>query len=189
MDKQTALAQVAGDLGVPTPWLDSLIQFESGWKPDAKNKFTGARGLIQFMPTTARAMGYKDAEDLYQKHPDAISQLLGPVRKYFTLPGNRPPYPTPQSLYMTVFYPAARSWSPLKPFPDTVRKVNPGITLVRDYVNKVERKKVIETAGISLATIALIAIGGYFLYTHFKKGESELWTENETEVPEQLTEI
>jgi len=184
MNKQQALATVAGEMNVPVQWLDSLIQFESGWNPAARNKLSGARGLIQFMHTTAKAMGYKDADDLYKKHPDEVSQLLGPVRKYFTLPGNRPPYPTPQSLYMTVFYPAARSWSPLKPFPDTVRKVNPGITLVRDYVNKVERRKVIEKAGISLATIAIVAIGGYFLYTHFNKGESESWTEN----PEQLTE-
>jgi hypothetical protein len=136
------------------------------------------------MPSTARAMGYKDAEDLYNKNKDVVSQLLGPVKKYFTMPGNKPPYPTPQSLYMTVFYPAARSWSELTPFPDTVRKVNPGITLVRDYVNKVERRKAIKTAGISLATVAAMAIGAYFIYNHFKKGERSLWTEG---TPPQIT--
>jgi hypothetical protein len=181
MDKSTALNQLSASLGAPVQWLDSLIQFESGWNPAAKNPYTGARGLIQFMPATARALGYKDAEDLYARNPDIISQLLGPVKDYFNLPGNRPPYPTPQSLYMTVFYPAARSWPELTPFPDTVRKVNPGITIVRDYVNKVERRKIIQKAGISLATIALVALGGYLLYTHFKKGDSNLWTdENDT---------
>lgn len=40
---------------------------------------------------------------------------------------------------------------------------------------------------LPLVTIALLVIGGYLLYTHYKKGDRDLWNENE--VPEQLTEI
>lgn len=180
MNKDQALKQVAAKIGVPSDWLDKLITFESGWKADAKNKFTGARGLIQFMPDTARALGYKDAEDLYKKHPTAVSQLLNPVLRYFQLPGNRPPYATPQSLYMTVFYPAARYWTPDTVFSAKVRAVNPGIVTVQDYVNKVERRKVIKTATTTLALVALLAMGAYYLYTHKPKGDLSWKTNGKT---------
>jgi Transglycosylase SLT domain len=166
---ENALATVSLKLGVPPSWLRNLIQFESAWKPDARNPYTGARGLIQFMPSTARALGFDSADDLVAKYPDTVSQLLTPVLQYFQQPGNRPPYPTEQSLYMTVFYPAARSWSLDTVFPDTVRKVNPGIVKVGDYVNKVNRTKIIKT-GIGAGVIIALAGIAFLIYKHFQKG-------------------
>lgn len=55
----TALKDVAADLGMSWEPLYKLINFESGWDPKARNPRSGARGLIQFMPSTARSMGYK----------------------------------------------------------------------------------------------------------------------------------
>lgn len=56
--EDTALRQTASKLGVPRDSLYKLVNFESGWDPQATNRYTGARGLIQFMPKTAAGMGY-----------------------------------------------------------------------------------------------------------------------------------
>lgn len=147
--------------------LDTLIRFESNWNPLAKNNLSGARGLIQFTDTTARELGYVNADDIIKKHPTAESQLMGPVLKYFTLPGKKPPYPTEQSFFMSVFYPAARQWPVGTIFPESVRKLNPGITTVKDYINKVKK---ISPALNFKNTIPLIIIMGIVLYTLTKKG-------------------
>lgn len=52
------LTATARKLGVSADSLHRLISFESGWDPQARNKYSGARGLIQFMPSTARSMGF-----------------------------------------------------------------------------------------------------------------------------------
>jgi soluble lytic murein transglycosylase-like protein len=55
----TALKDTASALGVGWEALYKLINFESAWNPLARNKSSGARGLIQFIPSTAAGMGYK----------------------------------------------------------------------------------------------------------------------------------
>lgn len=155
-NEEKALEIVAIGLDVPPQWLKNLIQFESGWNPQATNKYSGARGLLQFTNTTAKALGYMDADHLVAEHPDSVSQLLGPVQAYFGMNNNtRGPYPTQQSLYMAVFYPAARKWSPLQAFPEYVQKLNPGIKTVQDYVNKINRKSAMTGA----AFVALLITG------------------------------
>lgn len=156
-------------MGVPVEWLNSLISFESGWNPLAKNKISGARGLIQFMPSTAKAMGYKDADDLVKKYPDVPSQLLGPVAAYFSLPGNKGPYPTKQSLYMTVFYPAYRKAAPDTLFSPLVRSQNPGIDTVQDYVNHVEGKAIVKKTS---KAGSLLFVLGIMIYLLMKKSHA-----------------
>jgi hypothetical protein len=56
--EDAALAKVAGWLGVAKDSLYKEINFESGWDPLARNPYSGARGLVQFMPKTARNMGF-----------------------------------------------------------------------------------------------------------------------------------
>jgi hypothetical protein len=49
---------VSNDLGIPDHrMLLAVMEFESGLDPAARNKNTGATGLIQFMPATAIALG------------------------------------------------------------------------------------------------------------------------------------
>ncbi|MFC5846740.1 tape measure protein [Deinococcus petrolearius] len=48
---------VAGRLGVKAGDLLKVMAFESGLNPAARNKQSGASGLIQFMPDTARELG------------------------------------------------------------------------------------------------------------------------------------
>jgi len=152
----TTLETVAGLLNVNPSWLWALIQFESGGNPAARNPISGARGLIQFMHSTARAMGFKDADDLVNQYPTFDSQLTTPVYNYLK---QWAPFPTKQSLYMSVFYPVARTWAPDTVFPDAVRKANPKIDTVQDYINFVEKtptKKKIEIAGITVFAAAAI---------------------------------
>lgn len=54
-----ALKDTASKIGVSWQSLYKLINFESGWNPKARNHHSGARGLIQFMPDSARRLGYK----------------------------------------------------------------------------------------------------------------------------------
>jgi hypothetical protein len=50
------------------------------------------------------------------------------------------PYETRQELYMSVFYPAAKDWPLNQPFPEYVRRANPGINFVGDYISLVEKR-------------------------------------------------
>lgn len=136
--QESLLGQLASILNVPRDNLYNLINFESAWNPLARNKNSGARGLIQFMHKTAREMGFKDADDLVNKYPTIESQLEYPVYNYLK---KYLPFSTKQSLYMSVFYPAYRSVPSDTVFNDQVKKQNSGIITVQDYVDLVEGKK------------------------------------------------
>jgi hypothetical protein len=159
-----ALSEVSVSLGIDSKDLYKLIDFETAgtWNPLIKNKYSSARGLIQFTDATARSLGYKDSLDLVTKNDSIESQLYFPVLQYLS---KFKPFPTKQSLYMSVFYPVARQWPLNKAFPDTVQKSNPGIKTVQDYVNKVE--------GIARKTITpgLLALIGLGLLILFSKGK------------------
>lgn len=158
IEKKTskAIIDVSASLEIDPNDLIKLIDFETRgtWNPQIKNPLSSARGLLQFTDSTARSLGYKDSLDLVTKNGSIESQLYFPVLKYLS---QFKPFPTKQSLYMSVFYPAAREWPLNKNFPDTVKQSNPGIKTVADYVNKVEKKKPVGAAGL-LSFIALAAI-------------------------------
>ena len=170
MSKDSALKTVSANLGIPPLWIDKLIRFESGWNPLAQNPYSGARGLIQFMPDTAKSMGYDDADDLVSQYPDVESQLLGPVSAYLS---KLKPFPTAQSLYMSVFYPVARTWPVTRTFPPDVLRVNPGIVTVGDYIKRVEGSH-LERDLMLIAMIGTVIYLAYDYYKHHKK-ELNLW--------------
>lgn len=154
-----ALQEVSASLGIDPMNLYNLIKFESNWNPQAKNPNSSARGLIQFTDKTAQSLGYKDSLDLVTKNKSIESQLYFPVLQYLS---KFKPFPTKQSLYMSVFYPVARNWPLSKEFPDTVKKVNPGIVTVADYINKIDKKAV---AGISGGLLSLMVLGLIFFFS------------------------
>src|SRR5205807_988825 len=49
---------IAKRLGVDPSWLLNIMAFESGFNAHAANRESLARGLIQFMNPTARALGF-----------------------------------------------------------------------------------------------------------------------------------
>lgn len=89
---------IAGELGLSADHLAATIAHESGWRPDAVNPYSGATGLIQFMPATARALG-TTVEALRQM--SALEQLEH-VREFFRRVGRR----VGDDVAMAVFLPA-----------------------------------------------------------------------------------
>lgn len=177
MSTRAALVQeLATALRINNPaWLDALINFESRWNPAAYNKISGATGLIQFMPRTMKDLGLIPADlaaripktgtvpealkaecktAFLARYPTIESQMRGPVKKYLA---QYAPYPSEQSLYMAVFYPAFRNVAPDTAFSASVRAQNPGIDTVQDYVNYVRRRAggiLPSTAGLGIAAVA-----------------------------------
>jgi hypothetical protein len=171
--------EVAARLGVPSEWLDSIIAFESGYDPQAVNPIPynkrlvdkgldtprHARGLIQFIDSTAQDLGFADSADLVKMLPDFDRQMDGAVYPYFNREG---PFVSQQDFYMTVFYPAYRKTDPAKAFPDSVLAVNPGITTPQSYIDRVNAsvpgKKIIaavKTGGGNLVVLALVGVGAW----------------------------
>ena len=164
------LNSVAADIGVLPLDLYNLIYFESKFNPTAKNINSSARGILQFIDSTARDLGYENSLDLVTKNPTIEQQLNSPVRDYLN---KYKPYPTLQSLHMAVFYPAAQYWPPDKKFPANVTLSNPGIKTPADYMTlaakggsvlnplaKIDLKK--------LPTAALLIAGAVLIYLFTK---------------------
>lgn len=161
------LNQISGILEINPDWLYKLIDFESSWNPQAINKKTIAAGLIQFMPKTARELGFSDSIDLIKKLPEINDQLEYAVKPYLL---KYRPFISPQSLYMAVFYPAARFWEPTKKFPENVTRYNPGIETPSDYVEYVEKKKIVKS--VIAGSGGLIIFGGILLFLYYRKQRS-----------------
>lgn len=160
-DESASLDALANSLGVRVKDLLVLINFESGWNPAARNPITGARGLIQFMPDTARSLGFNSADDLVEKYPTRKAQLDGPVRQYFER--LKPFSGSPQDLFMSVFYPAARRWGLSNQFPAPVQKSNPGIRTPLDYIQHAYAVAGLRYAAPIGAALLLVVVGAYFL--------------------------
>jgi hypothetical protein len=189
------LSQAAQALGMDLNFLYNVIMAESGWSPSAYNASSGAVGLIQFIPRTLLSMNLLSADlaaripasgavpddvkrdvaqEFLMKYPTVTAQLLGPILQYF-----KPyrPFPTEQSVYLTVFYPAYRS-NPLDTiFPANVQAQNPGITTVGDYVDFVKKKSKMRKSSQPESKPSLSSAPaqpfGTFSYVE-KKGDSNL---------------
>lgn len=103
-DKDAFLAKVqviCADLGIDPNWLMLVMFKESRINPRAYNKSSGATGLIQFLPSTARGLGTT---------VQALAQMSGVeqldwVKKYMW--PYRSKYKSYVDVYLAVFYPKA----------------------------------------------------------------------------------
>lgn len=153
-EAKAVAVEIAKEFGVPYSVLDAIIRNESGWNPQIKNPNSSARGLIQFLDSTAQTLGFAGSSDLVAKYPDQVSQLRGPVRAYFKMYA---PYATENEFIGAVFYPAYRK-TPAKVLPDSVQKANPGVRTMGDYIARVRGR-----LGLPVSTwgpLALLLIGG-----------------------------
>ncbi len=121
--------EVSCYLGIDADWLMFVMYFETArtFDPAIRNKITGATGLIQFMPRTARALGTTTSELAQMSNVEQMDW----VRKYFE------PYRGRMKnwldVYCAVFYPVLIG----KPDnyvikSDIVAKQNPGFDLNKD---------------------------------------------------------
>lgn len=99
-DFNKKLDKVADALGVSSKDLIAIFKQESGGDPKAVNKLSGATGLIQFMPNTARSLGTTTDE---LRDMSGVEQL-DYVYKYFKMVGVKPGMGL-GDLYMAVFMP------------------------------------------------------------------------------------
>lgn len=101
---------MALSIGLDPSYLAAVMKIETGgtFSPSVRNPFTGATGLIQFMPTTARAMGTSTDELARMSNV----QQLEWVRRFFRPYLGRIRPSVPGDYYLAVFYPAMIGRSP-----------------------------------------------------------------------------
>lgn len=75
------ISQAAMDAGVNVPLFTRLVKAESSFNPNAVSP-TGARGLTQLMPGTAKQMGVADASDPAQNLAGGAKYLAMQEHKY-----------------------------------------------------------------------------------------------------------
>lgn len=163
------MLKVAYQLNMDPRDLANVMYFESGagrvgppFNPKAVNPNPPhASGIIQFIPSTAAKLltpkawaGAKTRAQRKEVGQRAIKlvrqmsalQQLDLVGLYFSKVANgewddeqRGPLDTTQAVFMAVFYPWARYWSPGMQFPDIVKRYNKNLHTPSDYVRKVMR--------------------------------------------------
>jgi hypothetical protein len=164
--QRAAAARAAQRLGIQVDWLLAVIQNESGGDPKIKNPKSSARGLIQFMDSTARGMGYNSSQDLVNRFPSFESQVEGPVVAYYRSYG---PWASRDEFLGTAFYPAYRRGKLDVVLPADVRAANPGYNTLRDYARKVWARytgvKIVETS----FPFALVGIAAWVGWRTWKR--------------------
>lgn len=95
---------LAAAIGTAPSYVMACMAFETGrtFSPSIRNKWSGATGLIQFMPITAHALG-TSCEELASM---SDVEQLDFVEKYFTHLVKRS-LPTLEDVYMAILWPAA----------------------------------------------------------------------------------
>lgn len=99
LQKKAARTAIAYRLGIPEWWLQVVFAIESGDNPAAVNPYTGATGLIQFMPTTAKELGFTTDQIKLMNYEEQLFLVYRYLNRY-----------KPKSLvdtYLSIFYPYA----------------------------------------------------------------------------------
>lgn len=127
-----ALVELGRQIDADPAWLANVIQWESRWNPAAHNRGSGASGLLQFMPATAKRLGTTTAA---LRGMTAAEQMRF-IAAYFRPFSGR--LRSQLDAYMAVFYPAAVGKGPGYRFPARVERQNPGIRVAADYARKAD---------------------------------------------------
>ena len=93
--------RISNELGIDPNWLMFVMWFESRLNPKAVNQTSMAGGLIQFMPSTAKALGTTTWVLLSMNNVQQLDYVLAYLRPY------KGRMKTWVDVYLAVFYPAA----------------------------------------------------------------------------------
>lgn len=97
----TKVASICSQLNIKPDWLMFVMWFESRLNPQAVNPISGATGLIQFMPSTARGLGITTAVLKRMSNVQQLDYVLAYLRPY------KGRMKTWVDVYLAVFYPRA----------------------------------------------------------------------------------
>ena len=97
----TKVADICNQLNIKPNWLMFVMWFESKLNPQAVNPISGATGLIQFMPSTARGLGTTTAALKRMRNVQQLDFVLYYLRPY------KGRMKTWVDVYLAVFYPRA----------------------------------------------------------------------------------
>ena len=92
---------ISNELGIDANWLMFVMWFESRLNPKAVNPISGATGLIQFMPSTARSLGTTTDVLKRMNNVQQLDYVLAYLRPY---KGRMKHW---IDVYLAVFYPKA----------------------------------------------------------------------------------
>ena len=76
------IEKYAKQFNVDSALVKAVIEQESGFKPKAKSRQSGAMGLMQLMPATARGLGVKDAWDPEENIKGGVKYLSQMLKRY-----------------------------------------------------------------------------------------------------------
>lgn len=128
---------ICNELKIEANWLMFVMWFESKLNPQAVNPISGAQGLIQFMPSTARALGTTTDVLKRMNNVRQLDYVLAYLRPY---KGKMKRW---IDVYLAVFYPKAMGNPNFVITSDIVAKQNKIFDLNKDLDITV---KEIETA-------------------------------------------
>ena len=117
---------ICTELRIEANWLMFVMWFESKLNPQAVNPISGATGLIQFMPSTARGLGTTTAVLKRMSNVQQLDYVLAYLRPY---KGRMKRW---VDVYLAVFYPRAMGNPNFVITPDIVAKQNKIFDLNKD---------------------------------------------------------
>jgi len=117
---------ISNELGIESNWLMFVMWFESRLNPQAVNPISGATGLIQFMPSTARSLGTTTDVLKRMNNIQQLDYVLAYLRPY------RGKMKSWVDVYLAVFYPKAIGKTHFVITPDIVAKQNKIFDLNKD---------------------------------------------------------
>lgn len=126
-DFMSQLRAMSSRLGVSAENMVAIMRSESSLNPQAVNPTTGASGLIQFMPRTARSLG-TTVEDI--RRMSAVEQLPF-VERFFRSVGVQPGSSAGR-LYAYVFLPGRANREVLTERGESFYEANRGLDMDRD---------------------------------------------------------
>lgn len=97
----TKLQSICDKLHISAEWLLAVMYIESRINPYAVNKYSGATGLIQFMPATAKSLGTTTAELLNMTAVDQLDYVYLYLKPYTGKMHSL------MDVYFAIFFPAA----------------------------------------------------------------------------------
>lgn len=97
----TKVADICNQLNIKPNWLMFVMWFESKLNPQAVNPISGATGLIQIMPSTARGLGTTTDVLRHMNNVQQLDYVLAYLRPY------KGRMKTWVDVYLAVFYPRA----------------------------------------------------------------------------------